>query len=311
MGLFHCPIGALGYGDDGCIQCGLCSAVTREEKIAATSIMRKWIQENGQSRNADIRIRKIAVCGKGGAGKSTATALLSGALEHIGYRSVIIDTDSSNGGLWRKLGMQEVPAALSDISETNIAPEFINKSPLYFEEVEEPYVCTNKMRKLVCAGKIADPLMGCACTIGEFAKTLIRNLSPQNRELVIADQEAGVESFGRGIEQCCDTVLILVEPSNESIELAGKIQYMAQGLGIQRVRGILNKIEDEEQAEFVQDALTDLGVRFLGVIPDRKEIRKNNLVGREITPEYAYELVGTLAKCMLDEAEMPYDQVNL
>lgn len=311
MGLFHCPIGALGYGDDGCIHCGLCAAVTREEKIAATTIMRKWIQENGRGGNADIQIRKIAVCGKGGAGKSTTTALLSGALEHIGYRSVIIDTDSSNGGLWRKLGMPEAPTALSDISDANGSPEFINKSPLYFEEIEEPYVCTNQMRKLVCAGKIEDPLMGCACTIGEFAKILLRNLSPQNRELVIADQEAGVESFGRGIEQCCDTVLILVEPSNESIELAGKIQYMAQGLGIQRVRAILNKIEDEEQAEYVQDALTDLGVRFLGVIPDMKEIRKSNLVGKEITPERAYELVGTLAQFMLDEAEMPYDKVNL
>ena len=51
MGLFHCPLGALAFGDDGCIQCGLCSAVTRAEKIAATQKMRAWIRENRQSSN--------------------------------------------------------------------------------------------------------------------------------------------------------------------------------------------------------------------------------------------------------------------
>ena len=101
MGLFHCPLGALGYGDDGCIQCGLCSAVTRAQKIEATQKMRAWIRENRQSSNPDLLIQKIAVCGKGGSGKSTLTALLSGALEHIGYRTLILDTDSSNGGLYK------------------------------------------------------------------------------------------------------------------------------------------------------------------------------------------------------------------
>ena len=67
MGLFHCPLGALSYGDEACIRCGLCSAVTAQEKRAAAEIMRAWIREHGSS-HSDIKIRKIAVCGKGGAG---------------------------------------------------------------------------------------------------------------------------------------------------------------------------------------------------------------------------------------------------
>ena len=100
MGLFHCPLGAVSCGDEGCIQCGLCSAATAQEKKAAAEKMRSWIREHGSTRS-DIKIRKIAVCGKGGAGKSTTSALLSGSLEMLGYRSLILVTDSSNGGLWR------------------------------------------------------------------------------------------------------------------------------------------------------------------------------------------------------------------
>lgn len=307
MGLFHCPIGAMGDGGDGCIQCGLCSATTREQKRTATDKMRAWIRENGHLRNADLKIRKIAVCGKGGAGKSTATALLSGALERLGYQLLVMDTDSSNGGLWRKLGMSAAPPALSNVAEE--APqrlEFLRKDPLYFSDLQEPFVLQNGNRRLVCAGKIDDPLMGCACTIGTYAKMLMQNLTPRQNEIVLADQEAGVESFGRGIEQCCDTVLILVEPSNESIELAEKIQYMAQGLGIRRIRAILNKIEEEAQEEYVMRALSARGVRFLGSLPLRREIRNQNLFGAELTPEFSEALAGTIARYLLDEAEMPY-----
>jgi len=311
MGLFHCPIGAVGYGQEGCIQCGLCAATTRAEKIAATEKLREWIQENADLRNPDLKIKKIAICGKGGAGKSTTTALLAGALDKLGYQILIMDTDSSNGGLWRKLGMADAPPPLSNTAEED--PKmmaFLQREPLYFSDIDDFFLRKNSSRLLLSAGKIDDPLMGCACTIGTYAKMLIENITPMKREIVIADQEAGVESFGRGIEQSCDTVLILVEPSNESIELAGKIQYMAQGLGIRRIRAILNKIEDEDQEEYVRDALSDLGVRYLGSLPLLKTIRNNNLFGSELTPDYSYQLAGQIAKFMLDEAEMTYDKVK-
>ena len=302
MGLFHCPLGALSYGDEACIRCGLCSAVTAQEKRAAAEIMRTWIREHGSS-HSDIKIRKIAVCGKGGAGKSTATALLSGALAMLGYRSLIIDTDSSNGGLWRKLGLAAPPKPLR---LDGGAPQFLTKDPLYLDDIEPLYAAHNGLRTMVLAGKIDDPLLGCACSIAAFAKTLIDNITLRQNELVIADQEAGVESFGRGIEQGCDTVLILVEPSGESIELAEKIQYMAQGLGIRRIRAILNKVEDEEQEEYLRDALSARSVRYLGSRPLPRDVRNINLYGRELTPQFSYGVAGQIARYLLDEAEMSY-----
>ena len=302
MGLFHCPLGALSYGDEGCIRCGLCSAVTAQEKRAAAEVMRAWIREHGSS-HSDIKIRKIAVCGKGGAGKSTVTALLSGALAMLGYRSLILDTDSSNGGLWRKLGLDAPPQPLR---VDGAPPQFLLKDPLYLDDIRPPFAAGKGLRTMVLAGKIDDPLLGCACSIAAFAKTLIDNITLRENELVIADQEAGVESFGRGVEQGCDTVLILVEPSGESIELAEKIQYMAQGLGIRRIRAILNKVEDEEQEEYLRDALSARSVRYLGSLPLLRDVRNINLYGRELTPQFSYGVAGQIARYLLDEAEMSY-----
>lgn len=307
MGLFHCPLGAVGFGQSGCIQCGLCAAQTREEKLKATSFVRAWIKEHNYQQHPDLLIRKIAVCGKGGAGKSTLTALFSGALEQLGYQTLVIDTDSSNGGLWRKLGMARPPQALSEAAEqTPRALGFLTQEPLYFEDIPERYYQRNGERILMLAGKIEDPLLGCACTVGAFAKELIGNLTPKSREIVLADQEAGVESFGRGIEQDCDTILILVEPSSESLALAEKIQYMAQGLGIMRIRAVLNKVEDQEQQQFLQAQLSQMGIRFLGALPRMAQISKKNLYGQPLTAAFSYAQAGTLVRLMLDEAEMRY-----
>ena len=48
---------------------------------------------------------KIAICGKGGCGKSTTVALLSLALASTGKEVLVVDSDESNYGLHRQLGL--------------------------------------------------------------------------------------------------------------------------------------------------------------------------------------------------------------
>ncbi len=302
MGLFHCPVGAVGRGGDGCIDCGLCTATSKEQRQAATEKIRAYIRTHAE-RSPNRQIRKIAVCGKGGAGKSTVTALLSAALAQMGYGCMVIDTDHSNGGLWRKLGLAAPPVPVFDLAEEKKEP-WMEADPLYFDMIPPQAVGRAGNRWLMTTGKIEDPLQGCACVLGAYAQNLLQNLCPRERQLVLADQEAGVESFGRGIETACDTVLIVVEPSSESIELAGTIQYMAQGIGIRRVRAILNKVEDEDQAEYMEDALAEAGVRYLGALQAQKPLRTANLKGAALDP--AGTGIRQIAKYLLDEAEMRY-----
>ncbi len=49
---------------------------------------------------------KVLVCGKGGSGKSTITALLAKAMARKGYNVLVVDSDESNFGLHRQLGVE-------------------------------------------------------------------------------------------------------------------------------------------------------------------------------------------------------------
>ena len=49
---------------------------------------------------------KITVCGKGGCGKSTVTTLLAKELARMGKKVLVVDSDESNFGLHRQLGVE-------------------------------------------------------------------------------------------------------------------------------------------------------------------------------------------------------------
>ena len=53
-----------------------------------------------EKKGANVEM-KIAVCGKGGCGKSTVTSLLAKALARRGKEILVIDSDESNYGLHR------------------------------------------------------------------------------------------------------------------------------------------------------------------------------------------------------------------
>ena len=54
--------------------------------------------------------------------------------------------------------------------------------------------------------------------------------------------EPGVEPLDRGVENHIDTLLILVEPSFESVALAARINLLAQASGVKNTGGVINKI---------------------------------------------------------------------
>ena len=110
MGLFHCPMGAPFWGDDACIDCGLCSATSSEERVAASKKLRDYIRSHAVDKGA---IKKIAVAGKGGTGKSSVVTLMANALREEGYTVLVLDTDESNPGLYRMFGFDKGPQGIA------------------------------------------------------------------------------------------------------------------------------------------------------------------------------------------------------
>ena len=311
MGDFHCPVGAPTYKGDGCIVCGMCIAVTKEEMVAATRIVGDYVRSTAAARRDGKAIRKISVCGKGGAGKSTVTALLARSLRTLGYEPLVIDTDDSNEGTSSKLGIATPPSPLMDAASRFSAGatgdmSWLSRDPLSVEDIPAEYIMQCDGVRFMTVGKIENPFQGCSCDLGEITRRLMQNLAPADRQIVIADQDAGSESFGRGVEQGSDTVIIVAEPSRDSLLLAERMKFMSEGIGVRRIRVIMNKVVGRKQLKYLKAYLNERDIRWLGALPGSEDVSYMNLMGAPLRNADLQRDMDRIARLMLDEAEMSY-----
>lgn len=203
---------------------------------------------------------KICVTGKGGSGKSLVSALLAKVLAAMGYDVLLTDADESNMGLQRMLGIEgetktlmehmggkasvkqkmRGPSAISAGHGPGILPE----GRVRLADLPPEYLSGADGVKLLKIGKIEQALEGCACPMGILARDFLARLDLGKRDVVVIDTEAGIEHFGRGVESSVDRVLIVVDPSFESVLLAQKITRLSAALGL-KASVVLNKVTPE------------------------------------------------------------------
>lgn len=235
---------------------------------------------------------KVAVCGKGGCGKSTTTILLAKELARMGKEVLIIDSDESNYGLSRQLGV-ELPQdftayfggkekALQDMMLSNFTHQFFNET-WKIADVPSEYYAEKDGVKLMASGKIHVANEGCACTMGNIISQFIGHLILSEDEYALMDMEAGIEHFGRGIDNGVDAIIMIVDPSYESLTMTGKILELGTSIG-KPVYFVLNKVTDENR-EMMEEAVCE-GAKVICELPSKKEIMSAGLKGEVLDGEY-------------------------
>jgi CO dehydrogenase maturation factor len=199
-------------------------------------------------------MKKIAVGGKGGSGKSSTVALLAKAMRDKGYRVLVVDSDESNPALYRMLGLERRPAPLLELvggkgsvfatfSDDSGPPQSIlTQESIKTSDIPADYVVTKDGISMVCIGKILESLEGCACPMGVLNREFLKRLSLEEDEVALIDLEAGIEHFGRGVETSIDSMLIVTEPSLDSLELTEKMNELAAEVEMENVWTMLNKV---------------------------------------------------------------------
>ena len=223
---------------------------------------------------------KLILCGKGGCGKSTISALLARACERNGMNVLVVDADESNFGLHKQLGLP-LPkdftlffgfkkGIFQDGAEDVFAGGWT------FDDLPAEYVSRSGKIRLMAMGKIAQAGEGCACPMGVLTKAFLEHLKLGGNDIVIVDTEAGVEHFGRGVDRFADAILMVADPSYESVQLAGKILAMGASFG-KPVYLILNKADDQ-QSDMMKEALPS-NAQIIASIPMDREILMAGLRG--------------------------------
>ena len=234
---------------------------------------------------------KILICGKGGCGKSTITALIAKKLNTMGYKVLLIDADESNFGLHRLIGLPQPTDIMTDLGgkqafKSKMNQTFPAEAKPFSQKTgidEFPEICIAQANgiRLAVIGKIHHYGEGCACAIGLLSKQVLSSLSIDRNEIVIVDTEAGIEHFGRRVDAECDLILGVIDPTYESMIMSRTIQAMADQADVD-LYFVLNKvtsaIEETMRSSF------DPGT-ILTEIPHNDQIFTQGFRGESLTAE--------------------------
>lgn len=250
---------------------------------------------------------KLMFSGRGGSGKSTSVALLARVLGEQG-KVLVVDTDESNLGLGKMLGLE--PPAMTLMSCLGGKPAIQEKllgslktgggeGVGFFKENLSlnnlPTECVSGVWpvRYLRIGKIEHSMEGCACPMGALARSFLKQLTVESNEWVLVDTEAGVEHFGRGLLEGVDLVLMVVDPTHEAYLLAAKAKTLAVEAKKPFVT-ILNKVDVETEA-FLRRELAAADIPVLGTLNFSPGINRSNLVGESLPVDNLREgLIGLI-----------------
>lgn len=227
---------------------------------------------------------KLAIAGKGGAGKTTIASMIARTWAKDGYEVLAIDADPDSD-LPFALGFDYDSAPkiseMRALIKERTGGAFFRLDPEVNDILDKYSVRKGNLRLLVL-GAIQEADKGCACPENAFLKALLRHIVLSDNQRVIVDFEAGIEHLGRGAAAGIDVMLIVVEPIMTSVNSYRRIRKLAKELGIKKILALGNKARDESDREFLSKNIPE--DEILMVIPFSDELEEASRVYSEQLP---------------------------
>lgn len=206
---------------------------------------------------------KIAIAGKGGAGKTTLAACLARLLGREGKKVFAIDADP-NTNLAISLGFspEEAQTFTPIIEMKQLIEERTGAKPgsmgAFFslnpsvDDIPDRFKKEFKGVEFLLVGAFREPSSGCYCPENALLKALLMNIMLKRDETVILDMEAGFEHLTRGTAEAFDAMIIVIEPSIRTVITARRIRALAEKTGIKKIFYVANKVRNEEDDRFIE-----------------------------------------------------------
>lgn len=218
---------------------------------------------------------KIAVSGKGGAGKTTISGTIARALARSGRDVLAIDADVNPMlGISLGLGMdgtERLAGIRQELSDSR-AEDAIHEHTIeglierFGEDAPDGV-------RVVVASRVDMPDHGCLCC-GVSADRLLREMEAGGRT-VLGDLEAGNGVLTRMETGSLDIVLVVANPTPKSIEVARRAAETAVSREI-KVLVVANRVGSEEDLDAIRSVL---GEHDMAIVPEDPVIARADAEG--------------------------------
>jgi len=211
---------------------------------------------------------RIAVAGKGGAGKTTLSSTLARLTARRGLRVIVIDGDSNPNvaialgvGRERAAGLKALPAGL--VSRRLHGPGLLE--PVADVVMRHGTEIDGVTVVLMALPAHADE--GCLCSAHATVSALLGDARDEADTVTIVDLEASPEHLSRGTTRHVDALLLVVEPYFRSFETARRMAELAAELPIPNVGVVANKLRRPGDAEAISEFCDRHQLNLVGRLP--------------------------------------------
>ena len=243
---------------------------------------------NEQMSEASIkRINRIvAVCGKGGTGKTVFTALMAKVLLDSGKagKLLLIDADPAMG-LPLALGVK-VKRTMGQIREEIIKAAKGNKEEEKRQIADKlDYMLFEALNEIDSYALLAmgrTETLGCFCPINSVLKEAIQTLS-KSFDTILIDGEAGLEQLNRQVAGHVDTLIIVSDATSRGIQTAAQVRDMVlneKAIQCDRLGIVFNRVQGNK--DLLKKMADKTGLEVLGYIPQDDNIAHHDLIGKPI-----------------------------
>jgi CO dehydrogenase maturation factor len=235
------------------------------------------------------RVTKIMLCGRGGSGKSTVTAMMARYLAGNGQNVLVMDADTSSRSLSDLVGLKRPkrsfadelggPDALTRKLGAYLAPSASPESRrIHVDEL--PAACTSRRDCLALleVGKAWSGGNEAGEILEELGRNVLSRLDDRNW-WVLVDNEAGMDRYGTS-HRATDAFLFVSDGSAESLESAAFATRLF--LEVEKpLLVLLNRVAPDENEE-AERLARRLGVTIDAVLLPDDAVREASLGGRPV-----------------------------
>jgi CO dehydrogenase maturation factor len=212
---------------------------------------------------------KVAIAGKGGAGKTTISGTLARQLARQGYEVLALDNDL-NPNLPLTVGvpaerMADLPTMSPDIVEVVDGRLVLTQT---LDEIRAAHALDAPDGVTVLVAhepKQADT--GCMGRYHQAMRAVLGAAPNSQNYICILDTEASTEHLKVGTAKHADVLYAVVEPYFKSLESGRRVLALARDLGIEHLALLANKVRDSDDLDRVQRFADEHDLGVIGAIP--------------------------------------------